>query len=60
MTEDVAKAITLTGSDADGTALTYYADGLPPGLTISSNLGVIAGTLLMLTPEPGPTLTSSR
>jgi hypothetical protein len=37
--------VTLTASDPDGTALTYSATGLPPGLTINATTGVISGTL---------------
>jgi hypothetical protein len=42
--EDTAKAITLSGSDADGDALTYSATGLPGGVSIDPSTGVISGT----------------
>jgi hypothetical protein len=38
-------ALRLSGSDADGDALSYSATGLPPGLTLDATTGVIAGTL---------------
>lgn len=38
-------SLTLSATDPDGTAVTYQATGLPPGLSINSNTGVIAGTL---------------
>jgi len=38
-------SLTLSASDPDGTAVTYQAAGLPPGLTLTTTTGVIAGTL---------------
>ena len=35
----------LLASDANGDALTYAADGLPPGLVINSEPGLISGSL---------------
>jgi PKD repeat protein len=37
-------SLQLVGSDPEGAALTYSASGLPPGLTVNSSSGVIAGT----------------
>jgi hypothetical protein len=37
-------SLQLQGSDANGTALTYSATGLPPGLTVAASTGVITGT----------------
>lgn len=37
--------LALSASDPDGTALTYQATGLPPGLSVNTSSGVIAGTL---------------
>ena len=39
-----AASVALTASDPDGTAVTFTATGLPPGLTISATSGVISGT----------------
>lgn len=38
-------SLQLSASDPDGTAVTYQATGLPPGLTISASTGLISGTL---------------
>ena len=37
--------LSLAASDADGDALTYSALGLPDGLSLDPDLGVISGTL---------------
>jgi hypothetical protein len=37
--------LALSGSDPDGTALTFSASGLPAGLSVNSSSGVISGTL---------------
>lgn len=37
-------ALTLQASDANGDALTYSATGLPNGLALAANTGVISGT----------------
>ena len=34
----------LTGSDADGDALTYGANGLPPGVALTVSTGLLSGT----------------
>src|SRR5205814_9189763 len=39
-------SLALTASDPDGDVLTYSATGLPPGMTINSKTGVIAGAPL--------------
>ena len=39
-----AASVQVVASDADGDSLTYTATGLPPGLAIESNTGVISGT----------------
>ncbi len=38
-------SLPISASDPDGDTLSYSATGLPPGLNINSNTGVIAGTL---------------
>ncbi|MHB1423596.1 MAG: beta strand repeat-containing protein [Gemmataceae bacterium] len=38
-------SLQLSGTDADGDALTYTASGLPPGLTLDPIAGTITGTL---------------
>ena len=38
-------SLPVIGSDPDGLPLTYSATGLPPGLTIDGNSGVISGTV---------------
>jgi hypothetical protein len=43
--QNVAVSLTLTATDPEGSAITYTASGLPPGLTISASSGVIAGTV---------------
>jgi len=40
-----AVTITVTASDADDSVLTYSASGLPPGITINPNTGLISGQL---------------
>ncbi len=35
----------LVGNDPHGAAITYGATGLPPGLTVNANSGVISGTI---------------
>lgn len=37
-------SVQLSGSDADGDALTYGANGLPPGLMLTVSTGLISGT----------------
>ncbi|HEX6239327.1 MAG TPA: discoidin domain-containing protein, partial [Polyangiales bacterium] len=39
-----ATTLNLPGSDPDGDSLTYAASGLPPGLTLAPNTGVVSGT----------------
>jgi hypothetical protein len=39
-----AVSLTLVATEPDGTALTYSASGLPPGLFVSASTGLIAGT----------------
>lgn len=41
-------------SDPDGHSLTFSATGLPPGLTINPNTGVISGTLDSSASQGGP------
>jgi hypothetical protein len=41
---NTAASLTLVGSDPNGTAVTYSASGLPPGLTLNTTTGVISGT----------------
>ncbi len=38
-------SLQLAATDPDGTALTYSANGLPPGLSVNSVTGLISGTL---------------
>jgi len=38
-------SVQLYGSDVDGDTVTYSATGLPSGLSIDSNTGIISGTL---------------
>lgn len=40
-----AVTLQLVGSDPDGTAVSYQATGLPPGLTLNASTGLISGTL---------------
>jgi hypothetical protein len=42
-TEGGTVALTLEASDPDGTALTFSAAGLPPGLSVNAVSGVISG-----------------
>ncbi|MFA5941428.1 MAG: retention module-containing protein, partial [Sinimarinibacterium sp.] len=44
---DFVSGVSVAGafSDADGDTLTYSATGLPPGLSIDSDTGVISGTI---------------
>lgn len=46
-TSEVGASITLqlTASDPDGTAITYHASNLPPGLAVNATTGVISGTI---------------
>ncbi len=37
-------SLQLTGSDADGDALTYGANGLPPGVALTVSTGMLSGT----------------
>ena len=41
--EGDAAMLTVTGSDPDGDAITFSASGLPPGMSINANSGVISG-----------------
>jgi PKD repeat protein len=41
---NVATSLQLQATDANGDALTYAAVGLPPGLSINTSTGLIAGT----------------
>ena len=43
-TEGDSVNLAMSASDVDGDTLTYSATGLPPGLSINSNTGVITGT----------------
>jgi ABC-type uncharacterized transport system substrate-binding protein len=43
--ENDSVALQIVASDPDGDTLTYSALGLPPGLTINSNTGLISGTI---------------
>ncbi len=43
--EGTSVSVAIVASDADRDALTYSSTGLPPGLSINSVTGVIAGTL---------------
>ena len=43
---DATVSLALTASDPEGTPLRFSASGLPPGLSIDSSSGVIAGVLL--------------
>lgn len=43
--EGTSVSVAIVATDADGEALTYSSTGLPPGLSINSVTGVIAGTL---------------
>ena len=38
-------SLQLSATDPDGTALTYSASGLPPGLNVNGSTGLISGTL---------------
>lgn len=42
---NVSVTLALTASDPDGTALTYSSTGLPPGLSLNSTTGIIAGVV---------------
>ena len=42
---NASASFALVASDPDGTALSYSATGLPPGLAINAATGVIAGTI---------------
>jgi YVTN family beta-propeller protein len=42
-TVGVAVGLTINASDPDGNPLTYSATGLPPGLSIGTNVGFISG-----------------
>jgi hypothetical protein len=44
-TTSTSVSLQLSGSDPDGTAVTYSATGLPPGLAINATSGLIAGAL---------------
>lgn len=43
--QNTAVSLALIASDPNGTALTFSAVGLPPGLSVSASTGVIAGTV---------------
>ncbi len=43
--QNATASLTLTATDPEGSAITYAASGLPPGLTINTSSGVIAGTV---------------
>ena len=43
-TVGIAVNLTINATDPDGNPLTYSATGLPPGLTIGTNIGFISGT----------------
>jgi hypothetical protein len=42
---DVVSGVAVTATGGDGSALTFSATSLPPGLTINATTGVISGTL---------------
>lgn len=41
--QGASASLALVASDPDGTALTYSASGLPPGLAVSATTGLISG-----------------
>jgi hypothetical protein len=43
--EGSSVSVQLSGSDPDGTSLTYSASGLPSSLSVNSSTGLITGTL---------------
>ena len=43
--KDVIAGLSVVASDTDGDDLTYSANGLPSGLSISSSTGLISGTI---------------
>ena len=43
--QNATVSLALTGSDPDGTAVTYSASGLPQGLSLSATSGIIAGVV---------------
>jgi uncharacterized repeat protein (TIGR01451 family) len=44
-TEGDTVSLQVHASDPDGAAISYIDDGLPPGLTINSDTGLISGTI---------------
>ena len=44
-TQNTSQSLALVASDPEGTALTFGASGLPPGLALNTSTGVIAGTV---------------
>ncbi len=43
--EGAPVSVAITASDPEGSALTYGASGLPPGLSVNTSTGVISGTM---------------
>ena len=43
--QNTAVSLRLVASDPNGTAVTYSASGLPPGLAVNATSGVISGTV---------------
>jgi len=53
-----AVSLSLTASDNAGDGLTFQANGLPPGLTISSTTGLISGVIGLNADAGGPYATT--
>src|SRR5207248_1875267 len=52
--EGATVSLALQASDPDGDPLAYSAAGLPPGLSINSSTGLIAGTIASGAAVDGP------
>ena len=55
--DSVTLVVAASDSDLPANALTYSATGLPPGVSISSTTGLIAGTVSAAAPQSNNTVT---